>query len=555
MEAFPLYPCLLKSPDCKCLMLLHVDDILVVCSQSFLDGHLLKALRTKDKVSAEAIRSVGDSITFLKRRIVLEDVLKLVIYPHPKHFDKLFELMGVKKTWKPKHTPAHAQVLEVMQSPELGAQQSSAYRSAVGILLYLSCDMVQCQWMIRHLAQSMSKPTLKAWTELRHLVQYVLGCTGYGLMMHYQSDFDGSDFLLKTYTDSDWASNKGTRKSVSACCLVMNGCLLNSGSRNQGLVALSSAEAETYAATSGACDALFLSRCLGYLLEAEISINLLIDNSACRYILSRAGCGRVRHLSTRVLWMQQRVERKELSVGAVPSAENVSDIGTKRLSVPTMKYLMRNLGVYDGETSTLVGQDEYDIRVSKQNLKLITTSSNSKVSANLIRLIVASSLASADALSCGTFSAMDINMAWIDWSFLDGTAVNLLKFPFMQLYYFIQLLFMQLSYILEYVYGHFHGLVVTAMPFFVVVSTWVGGVYILVVMTCTLCRLVYGKDAINSKAGRLFVLGVEWLQCLFSLPLEWYGRRMIKRHQRLHREAFGMVPRIDMASSEHKKES
>ena len=271
MEPFPLYPCLLKSPDCKCLMLLHVDDILVVCSQNFLDGHLLKALKTKYKVSAEAIRSVGDSITFLKRRIVLEDSLKLVIYPHPKHFDKLFELMGVKKTWKPKHTPAHAQVLEVMQSPELGAQQSSTYRSAVGILLYLSCDMVQCQWTIRHLAQSMSKPTLKAWTELRHLVQYLLGCTGYGLMMHYQSDFDGSDFLLKTYTDSDWASNKGTRKSVSACCLVMNGCLLNSGSRNQGLIALSSAEAETYAATSGACDALFLSRCLGYLLEAEIS--------------------------------------------------------------------------------------------------------------------------------------------------------------------------------------------------------------------------------------------------------------------------------------------
>ena len=148
MEPFPPYPCLLKSSDCKCLMLLHVDDILVVCSQNFLDDHLLKALKTKYKVSAEAIRSVGDSITFLKRRIVLEDVLKLVIYPHPKHFDKLFELMGVKKTWKPKHTPAHAQALEVMQSPELGAQQSSTYRSAVGILLYLSCDMVQCQWLL-----------------------------------------------------------------------------------------------------------------------------------------------------------------------------------------------------------------------------------------------------------------------------------------------------------------------------------------------------------------------------------------------------------------------
>ena len=230
--------------------------------------------------------------------------------------------------------------------------------------------------MIRHLAQSMSKPTLKAWTELEHLVQYLLGCTEYGLlMMHYRSDF-GSDFLLETNTDLDWASNEGTRKSVPACCLMMNNCLLNSGSRNQGLIALSSAEAETYAATSGACDALFLSRCLGYLLEAEISIKLLIDNSACRYILSRAGCGRVRHLSTRVLWMQQRVERKELSVGAVPSSENVADIGTKRLSVPTMTYLMHNLGVNGSETCNLVGQDEDEMKVSKQNLRLITTSSN-----------------------------------------------------------------------------------------------------------------------------------------------------------------------------------
>ena len=86
MESFPLYPCLLKSPDCQCLMLLHVDDILVVCSQSFLDNELLKVLKTKYKVSAEAIRDVGDSITFLKRKIVLESQLKLVMLPTSQTF-------------------------------------------------------------------------------------------------------------------------------------------------------------------------------------------------------------------------------------------------------------------------------------------------------------------------------------------------------------------------------------------------------------------------------------------------------------------------------------
>ena len=43
-------------------------------------------------------------------------------------------------------------------------------------------------------------------------------------------------------------------------------------------------------------------------------------------------------------------------VGPAASTENVADISTKRLAVSTMKYLMYKLGVYDSETSSLVGQ-------------------------------------------------------------------------------------------------------------------------------------------------------------------------------------------------------
>ena len=198
-------------------------------------------------------------------------------------------------------------------------------------------------------------------------------------------------------------------------------------------------------------------------------------------ILSRAGHGRVRHLSTRVLWTQQRAERKELSVGAVPSSENVAGIGTKRLLVPSMKYLMHTLGVYD--------------------------------------------------------------MAWIDWFMMGGVIVNLFKFPFMQLYYLIQLLSMQLSYVFGYAYPYSHGLVVMTASFFDVAATWIGRVCIVVIMFCAICRLIYGKEAIQSKAGRLFVLGVEWVQCLCSPASEWYGRRMIKHHQSLRQEAFNKVPK------------
>ena len=301
MEALQLYPCLLKSPDNRCLMLSHVDDILVVCDDDFLDNHLLKTLNSKYKVSAEVLGCFGDSLTFFKRRMVLASNEKILIFPHPKHFDRLFEIVGVKKTWKAKNVPAHSQILECFESPELSSSGASSCRSAVGILLYLSADLVECQFTIRHLAQYMSKPTEKAWVELKHLIQYLRGCTEHGLLLHFRSDFDTQFLVLKVYTDSDWAANKGTRKSVSACCIMRNSCLIHSGSRNQGFIALSSAEAETYAATSGSCDGLFLCKCLQFLLSMDVAIKVLIDNSACRYVLSRAGCGRIRHLSARVL--------------------------------------------------------------------------------------------------------------------------------------------------------------------------------------------------------------------------------------------------------------
>ena len=230
--------------------------------------------------------------------------------------------------------------------------------------------------------------------------------------------------------------------------------------------------------------------------------------------------------------MQERVERKELSVGAVPSSENVADIGTKRLSVPTMKYLMLNLGVFDSETCSLVGQDEYEMKVSKENLRLIATSPNFKVSANLIRLLVASSLASADALSCGTALSAAMDMAWIDWSTMDGVGVNLFKFPFMQLYYLIQLLFMQLSFIFEYAQTWMHG--------FAYLTGWL---CVITFAICLGCRIFFGRDAIDSTPGRVFVLFGDILQCMGHHLLEWYCEKKIKHWQRECQKCFDVKGR------------
>ena len=143
--------------------------------------------------------------------------------------------------------------------------------------------------------------------------------------------------------------------------------LYHATSRTQRTIALSSGEAETYAATSGGCDAVLLKECLCYLFPGEeLAVKLFIDSSACRAILQRQGVGKVRHLSTRCLWMQQFCKRGVCSIYLFGTKSNVSDIGRKCHPRPRMLFLMFLLGVYDQATSQRVGSETYE-RLTAEN--------------------------------------------------------------------------------------------------------------------------------------------------------------------------------------------
>ena len=379
--------CLLRAPNCQALILLHVDDLLVVGDYSFIELQLLPVLKEKYKLSMELMKDPGDEVTFLKRNHVLMSKTEMVIYPHEKHFHKLFDLLKIKRSWKPKNVPSHTMINEIDSSPELGPQQASIFRSAVGVLLYMASDLVECQFTIRHLARCMATPTSRGWEILKHLVCYLLGRSEFGLLLNLEQFKYDERMKLLAYSDSDWAGHHGARKSASSGCLMIDGILLYSSSRTQGLIAFSSAEAEVYAAVSTCCDAIYMKRCLEFVFEQNVSIQLLIDNSAARQILMRAGVGRVRHLSVKILWLQQQVEKKMISVAAVASSANVADLGTKRLPCHTMRRLMYEVGVYDG--SGRVGVEEFEEHQQKALIKRVmsmtstTPSLNTRSSGNL----------------------------------------------------------------------------------------------------------------------------------------------------------------------------
>ena len=65
---------------------------------------------------------------------------EMVIYPHNKHFDKLFELLRIRKSWKPKNTPCHGQINDIDETEEL--DQTMPYAFEVGWECCCICHMI-----------------------------------------------------------------------------------------------------------------------------------------------------------------------------------------------------------------------------------------------------------------------------------------------------------------------------------------------------------------------------------------------------------------------------
>ena len=114
----------------------------------------------------------------------------------------------------------------------------------------------------------------------------------------------------------------------------MHGChFIKSWSRQQNLVSLSSAEAELYGIVKSSSEALgcqALAKDLGH----QRGVRIYADASAALGIVHRKGLGKVRHIDTNTLWIQQAACSKRIEYLKVNGTLNPADALTKHLAEP-----------------------------------------------------------------------------------------------------------------------------------------------------------------------------------------------------------------------------
>ena len=107
--------------------------------------------------------------------------------------------------------------------------------------------------------------------------------------------------------------------------------LVKSWSSTQSEVALSSGEAEYYGAVKASGIGLGFQSLLQD-LGVTLPLRVWTDSTATIGICSRDGLGKLRHIDTKCLWLQQKVRSGKLEVRKVKGTENPADVFTKHLS-------------------------------------------------------------------------------------------------------------------------------------------------------------------------------------------------------------------------------
>ena len=116
---------------------------------------------------------------------------------------------------------------------------------------------------------------------------------------------------MKVYADSNFAGCKMTRKSTSGGCIMLGKHYIRGWSKTQAVISLSSGEAELTGIVRGTCEAIG-ARSISKDLGSELEGMVFTDASAALSMTGRIGAGKVRHLDTSLLWVQQKQARGEI---------------------------------------------------------------------------------------------------------------------------------------------------------------------------------------------------------------------------------------------------
>ena len=317
-------PCQFYHPGRDISTVVHGDDFTSLANSVDLNW-LQQQLEAKYSVKTQLLGpGYSDEIRILNR-VIRWTSDGLTMEADPRHAEIIIRELGLEDA-KAVQTPGIDNLEVDGGEQELSSSEATRYRAIAARCNYLSLDRVDIQFATKEVARRMSKPTVKDMARLKRLGRYLIGAPRVVCKFPWQL----KPAEVRVFTDADWAGCRETRKSTSGGALMLGCHLIRSYSKTQQVIALSSAESEFYAAVKASIEGLglcSLARDYGYELKPVV----MADANAALGIINRRGFGKVRHLDTQHLWVQDAAARKAIMYRKEAGSKNPADVCTKHV--------------------------------------------------------------------------------------------------------------------------------------------------------------------------------------------------------------------------------
>ena len=336
-------PCVFYHPERDIRTMVHGDDFVSVGSLEALKW-LNKGYESAWTVVIRGIigppqyKECQSSIIVLNR--LLSWTSKGIEYEcDPRHAQLVMKDYGITKGKVT--TPIAKEPPEDKEKPDtkIPADEVSFYRSATMRLNYAGQDRPDLAYVCRELAKGMSEPTERHVTMLKRCARYL------ALKPRVVQLFKWQEFptTMQTWVDSNHAGCIRSRKSTSGVVTMFGDNCIRARCKGQGVIALSSGEAEYYGLTIG------MSEALGdYSLCADLNVKVvpqcLLDATTAISIGSRRGLGNVKHIDTVFLWVQEVVGSNRVKLGKRHTTEMLADMLTKAVPADILNRHMTSMG-------------------------------------------------------------------------------------------------------------------------------------------------------------------------------------------------------------------
>jgi len=325
-------PCLHYNWTMKGLIvwLSWIDDCLVLGEEQ---GVLAAKEQMKQRFDCD---DLGELDEYLGCKIERgEDYFRIT---QPVLLQSFIDEFGVSSASRTRLPAAAGTVLMKSEDSELVGEALTKYRSGTGKMLHMMrWSRPEIYNSVRELSRFMTNGASEAHVKAMHRVmEYCVSTKNRGLTLRPNVKYDGDpefELVILGRSDSDFAKDPDTRRSVSGNSTFLCGAPIMQRSGMQRINALSVTEAELFSAVENIQDMMYCKRIVESMrFRVQLPMILEMDNKGAIDLVNNFSVGgRTRHIETRQYYLRELKNEGILAMKWISNEKMSSDIFTKNV--------------------------------------------------------------------------------------------------------------------------------------------------------------------------------------------------------------------------------